>query len=304
MERFWKSLLGTVLLVLILAILIGAVALGIQTYRATHPPRAEDETGDIGALLSGVEEIRFRSSDGVDLSGWLVRGARGGAPVVLCHDLGAGKGSLVNLAIALQKAGLTVLAFDFRGHGKSGGSGSTLGIQEKRDVLGAVDFVAEVEGVDARRIGIYGVGLGAQAAVLAAVDRPATRVLVLDGLQPDGGCMLVRKAYAGWAFGVKRLGFLPRLAFRVMTGTSSRAESAEAVLPRLLLRDLLFVAPAGDAALADEMQRLYASVPEQREVDANLVVLPATRVSHLYGDELERYNRRITEFLAKRLARR
>ena len=52
------------------------------------------------------------------------------------------------------------------------------------------------------------------------------------------------------------------------------------------------------------MQRLYASVPEQRDAEANLITLPATRATHLYGEELDRYNGRITEFFAKRLARR
>jgi pimeloyl-ACP methyl ester carboxylesterase len=304
MESFWRSLPGTVLVVLIIAILTAAGAIGIQTYRATHPPRQADEKSDLGAFLSHVEEVRFRSADGTDLAGWLVRGAPGGSPVVLCHDLGDGKGSLVNLAIALQDAGFTALAFDFRGHGKSGGEGSTLGIAEKRDVLGALDYVSALRDVDAHRIGLYGVGLGAHAAVLAAADRPTAKVLVLDGIYPDAGYPLARKVYAGWGFGCRYLGILPRLAFHLLTNTPARQETAQAVLPHLLSRDLLFVAPAGDAALAAEMQRLYASVPEQREVDANLIVLPATRASHLYGEELDRYNRRISEFFEKRLRRR
>jgi pimeloyl-ACP methyl ester carboxylesterase len=304
MESFWRSLPGTVLLVLLLAVLTAAGALVIQVHRATHPPRETEERSDLGAFLSHVEEVRFRSADGIDLVGWLVRGAPGGAPVVLCHDLGAGKGSLTNLAIALQDAGFTALAFDFRGHGKSGGEGSTFGIEERRDVLGAVDFLAARKDLDTHRIGLYGVGLGAQAAVLAAQDRPAARVLVLDGLYPDPGYPLVRKVYAGWTFGVRYLGALPRLALRLTARARAREESAADVLPRLVSRDLLFVAPAGDSALAGEMQRLYASVPEQRDVDANLIVLPGTRTSHLYGEELKRYNRKIVDFFEKRLKRR
>ncbi len=304
MESFWRSLPGTVLLVAIIAILTAAGALGIQVHRATHPPREASETGDLGALLSHVEEVHFRSSDGIELSGWLVRGAPGGAPVVLCHDLGAGKGSLVNLAIALQQSGFTALALDFRAHGESGGEASTLGVDEKRDVLGALDYVAALKNVDARRIGLYGVGLGAHAAVLAAPERPAARVVVLDGLYPGPGYPLVRKVYAGWSFGVRYLGFFPRLAFRLMSRPEGGTQEAAAVVPLLTSRDLLFVAPAGDATLAAEMQRMYASVPEQRDADANLIVLPATRTSHLYGEELDRYNRRITEFFEKRLARR
>ncbi len=302
MESFWRSLPGTVLIVVIVAALAATGAIGVQVYRVTHPPRETDDIGDLGALLSHVEEVHFRSADGLDLAGWLVRGTPGGQPVVLCHDLGAGKGSLVNLAIALQQAGFTALAIDFRAHGKSAGDASTLGVNEKRDVLGAIDYVAALKDVDARRIGLYGVGLGAHAAVLAAPDRPAVRVVVLDGLYPDPGYPLARKVYAGWGFGVRYLGALPSLAFRAMLRPEGGAQAASVLLPRLASRDLLLVAPAGDTALSAEMQKLYASVPEQREVDANLVVLPSTRTSHLYGDELDRYNRRITEFFQQRLA--
>ncbi len=304
MESFWRSLPGTVLLVATIAVLTASGAVAVQVYRTTHPPREADDPADLGAVLSHVEEVRFRSADGIELSGWLLRAEPGAAPVVLCHDLGAGKGSLVNLAIALQKSGFTALALDFRAHGKSAGDASTLGINEKRDVLGAIDYVAALEGVDARRIGLYGVGLGAHAAVLAAADRPATRVVVLDGLYPDPGYPLVRKVYAGWSFGVRYLGLLPRLEFRLMSRPEAGAQEASAVVPRLVPRDLLFVVPAGDAMLAAEMQRMYASVPEQRETDANLIVLPATRTTHLYGEELDRYNRRITEFFESRLTRR
>ena len=90
---------------------------------------------------------------------------------------------MLTLGIALQKGGFTVLAFDFRGHGASGGTGSTLGLDEKRDVIGALDYLA-ASGVEARRIGVYGVGMGAHAAVLAAADRPSASVLVLSGLYP------------------------------------------------------------------------------------------------------------------------
>jgi len=55
--------------------------------------------------------------------------------------------------------------------------------------------------------------MGAFAAVLAARDRPALRVLVLDGLYPDVGYPLVRRAFDGWEVGVEHLAFLPRAIF-------------------------------------------------------------------------------------------
>ena len=49
-------------------------------------------------------------------------------PIVLCHDLGANKAAVLNVAIALSRAGGSVLLFDFRGHGESDGGRSTLSV--------------------------------------------------------------------------------------------------------------------------------------------------------------------------------
>jgi pimeloyl-ACP methyl ester carboxylesterase len=207
----------------------------------------------------------------------------------------------VNTAIALREAGFTVLLFDFRGHGESGGARSTLGLLEKRDVAGAVAYLRDLGGIDGDRIGLYGVGMGAHAAVLAAADLPQVRVLVLDNLYPDPSFVLVRDVYAGWDFGERYLGFLPRAAFVALHGTGLSAERAEDVIGRLPGRDLLLLAPAGDSRLAEAMQGMYESIPDQQDADGNLVVLPATQGGALYGNQLERYHERVTGFFTDRL---
>ncbi len=303
MRDFWRTVPGAAAIAVAVLVAIAAAATFVQVYRVTHPPREREAADDLGMLLSGVEEVRFRAADGTVLAGLLFRGRPGEHPIVLGHDLGSGKSSLATLAIALQKAGFTVLALDFRGHGGSGGSRSTLGIEEKRDLIGAVDFLSSVRDADDRRIGAFGVGLGAHAIALAAADRPALKVLVLDGLYPDAAFPLVRRVFRGSDFAVENLGGLPTYLFDAYCRVRSRKEAASAVLPRLVGREILFVAPGGNAELAAEMQKLFESVPEQRDADASLITLPATRIGALYGQEVVRYHRRVVEFFEQRLAR-
>jgi pimeloyl-ACP methyl ester carboxylesterase len=249
--------------------------------------------------------VTFKSTDGIGLKGWLFQGAPKMPPIVVCHDLGESRNSLMNLAIALHKAGFTVLAFDFRGHGASSGEGSTLGVREGRDVLGAIDFVAGLpkDSVDAKRIGVFGAGMGAHAAVLAAAERPELRVLVLDGLWPDAGFALVRHGFADWRWGEKHLGFVPVALFPMIAGASVDDGRARDVLPALAGRDLLLVAPAGDRRLDEAMRAMYATLPEQRDSERNLVTLPATRASGLGAEDLSRYHERVVEFFRSRLVR-
>jgi pimeloyl-ACP methyl ester carboxylesterase len=208
---------------------------------------------------------------------------------------------MVNLAIELHRAGFPVLAFDFRGHGGSGGGPSTLGLDEKRDVLGAIDFLADELGAPLREVGIYGVGMGAHAAVLAATDRRSIRVLVLDGLYPAVFYPLLDQVFGDWSLGRERLGFLPQGIFSILSGTPFASERADAALARLAGRDLLFLAPTGDDALAGEIRRMYESVPPQPDADGNLVLLPATQSQGLSGAHRDDHQRRVSAFFAERL---
>jgi pimeloyl-ACP methyl ester carboxylesterase len=249
-----------------------------------------------------VEPVDFVAADGVNLRGWLLPGEAARPALVLCHDLGENKSSLISTAIALRKSGFTVLLFDFRGHGESAASSSTLGLFEKHDVLGAIEFLRGLEQVEATRVGLFGVGMGAHAAVLAAAERSEVRVLVLDGLYPDPDFALVRDVYAEWGFAARHLSFVPRLAFTMMNGASPRSQRAAEVIGRLPGRHLLLLAPAGDSALSAEMQRMYAAIPDQEDADGNLVVLPATHTGGLYGEQLVRYQERVNAFFLGRLA--
>jgi pimeloyl-ACP methyl ester carboxylesterase len=301
---FWRSVPGAIVLVVVLGGLAALGMAGVQVYRVTHPARQPELALNLATTLSKAEDVAFKSTDGVRLQGWLFHGAAGSAPVVLCHDLGESKNAVINIAIALNKAGLTVLAFDFRGHGASGGDGSTLGVEEVRDVVGAIDFVANLpkDDVDARRIGIFGAGMGAHAAVLAAAERPALRVLVLDGLWPDTRSSLVHHEFADWPWGERHLGAVPAALFPLIAGASIDDGRAADVLPVLAGRDLLLVAPAGDRRLDESMKAMYATLPERRDSERNLITLPATRASGLGADDLARYHDRVVAFFRSRLA--
>jgi len=303
--RFWRSIPGAIVLVVSFGVLASLGLAGAQVFKVTHPARQPEMKLNLGATLAKAEDVTFRSTDGIRLAGWLFHGKAKMPPVVLCHDLGESRNAVMNIAIALNQAGFTVLAFDFRGHGGSGGDVSTLGVEEARDVLGAVDFVAELpkEEVDARRIGIFGAGMGAHAAVLAAAERPSLRVLVLDGLWPDAGFTLVQHEFADWRWGQKYLGAIPVALFPLFAGASIDAARAEDVLPSLAGRDLLLVAPAGDRRLDESMKAMYAKLPEQRDSERNLITLPATRASGLGADDLARYHERVVEFFRTRLVR-
>jgi pimeloyl-ACP methyl ester carboxylesterase len=298
---FWRTVPGAVVLVLLIGIGAAGAAVGTRVYRVTHPPRLTDDALTVTSAVVPVEQVKFEASDGVLLDGWLLKGDPDRPFIVLCHGLGGSKSSVLDLGVRLQKQGFNLLLFDFRGHGRSGGEARSLGSNEKRDVIGAIDFLDSLDGARVDRIGLYGVGMGAHAGVLASIDRPAIKVLVLDGLYPDASFTLSRKVFGNWAFGNDHLAFAPRAAFAMMTTAPAGDHRAADVLPRLVGRDVLLVAPTGDVALAREMEAMYATIPEQRDSDGNLALLPATRHENAYGQDLETLEKRVAEFFWSRL---
>jgi pimeloyl-ACP methyl ester carboxylesterase len=90
-----------------------------------------------------MEALGFSSrGDGTRLSGWLIP-AEADRAVILVHgvDSDAWSGAAPDLARAYRSAGFSVLLFDLRAHGRSGGLRITLGRREREDIGAAVDLL-------------------------------------------------------------------------------------------------------------------------------------------------------------------
>jgi len=289
----YRTRLGNLASIVLLALAVVVVWMTLAVHHVTAPPRQVQSIPDFDSMRIHVEEVVFYSSDEVELAGWWMPGAPDRPAVVLCHDLGSSKRSMVNLAIALRSEGFPVLTFDLRGHGSSGGERSSLGVYEKRDLIGALDWVEEkVPGP----VGVFGAGIGAHAAVLAAAERPALRVLVLDGVSPDASFALHRELFPRSSLARRGLGFLTNWVYFAFHGTSPRSQRASEKVAALSGTHVLMLAPASDGALIHEMREMVRKVPEQVDSDGNLVVVPATLGEGLYGEQLNRYHTRVTDF--------
>lgn len=135
------------------------------------------------SLFANSENVRFKSRDGLPLFAWYLPG-NNGAAILLAHGLGGSGLLLQGHAEFLRDAGYSILLLDLRAHGRSHGHTSTYGVLEAQDVAGAVDYLRARGDIDAAKIGVLGMSLGAQAALRGALQSAAIRVLVLEGLGP------------------------------------------------------------------------------------------------------------------------
>ena len=129
-----------------------------------------------------VSEFFTRSFDGVELRCELIESdAR--RVVVVAHPavVGSRYRQVIALANALSES-FSVVIFDFRGHGRSGGR-CPLGFNDVSRDLEAVVERSSAMGFE--KIGIAGFSLGAAAAVLLLSRRPCAGAAALIGCPPE-----------------------------------------------------------------------------------------------------------------------
>lgn len=165
--------------VLALLLLLGLVELGaglVEAQVATHPPIVKDVWPAGGYLDLRPQRVSFISRTGIRIAGRFFAG-RSGATIILTHGYGQNENQMLPWAAFLHHVGFSVLTYDLRGHGGSGGA-VTFGALEQYDLISAVDYLLTRRDVDGRRIGALGVSLGGAITILAAArDRRITAVV-------------------------------------------------------------------------------------------------------------------------------
>jgi uncharacterized protein len=272
---------------------------GICFYAAgvlTMPPRNLDAAQTPARFGLAYEEVRFPSrAPGIELAGWLIPYPGAQRAVILLHGHTSSRstefaGRFPELGAALYARGFTVLMFDQRGHGASGGQHTGLGSLEHDDIAGALDWLS-TQGFAPERIGVLGVSVGGAAAVRAAADNPAIAALVLDST-PASMLPVVQGQWAA-ASGLPDF-FLPTtLIFaRLRFGTDLEAAPPIAQIGRLASRPTLLIHGEADELVpVSDAMALTAAL-----AGAELWLVPNGGHDLNYNADPQGYSRRVGDF--------
>ncbi len=211
LSPLWMRVLLAVTRRMLLAPLVLVLTMAALVYGTTHNwgGLSIDQTIDDRPLTPASLGLYYRdvhlvTDDGVSLSGWhipvwsadrLLRGdvdrsLRTRMPgLVICHGAWADRAQMLHLAPALHAAGYELLLIDTRGCGQSDGQ-MRLGLEEYRDVQAGVAWLQQVGPVDPQRIGVIATEASVPAALRAASQNPAIRVIVADRPCRDIGSLL------------------------------------------------------------------------------------------------------------------
>lgn len=281
---------------------LGAVG-WIGAERGIHPgpcdAAQEEALADYPDMAAVAEKVHFPSADGTPLAGWFVPG-QGPETVLLLHGYGECHQETLSRADFLHAAGYSLLLFDFRHGGESGGEAVTAGYFERDDARGAIAYLATRQEVDAQRLGLLGLSMGAAVAIMVAAGSPEVAAVVAESPFKSADAAIGQSFehfvdLPAFPFGPVAVWIIER-----RLGIAAGDVVPERDVARISPRALLLIHGAADTTILPEnSQALYAAAGEPKE----LWLIP--EAGHTDGMKVaaEEYRRRVTAFFDRHLRR-
>lgn len=240
------------------------------------------------------EDVRFKTEDGLSLSGWFIPARTPSErTLILCHGWGTNKGELLPATNFLADR-FNLFSFDFRLCGESEGTMSSVGYLESRDFDAALAFLKAEKPQAAARIGVYGLSMGAATAFMGAARHPEIRAAVIENPFPS-----YREVCRSYAWHKWKLPYFPLVALVVWHADRILGVDPEAWSPRYFAsrieKTAVFLIHAEDDPLAspEETRKLYALVKGDKE----LWIVPDAGHEDVHEIAKEEYQRRVGNFL-------
>jgi dienelactone hydrolase len=237
------------------------------------------------------EDVKFTTSDGLELEGWYIPSRNGAAVIAFPGRKGPQK-----QARMLARHGYGVLLFDRRGEGRSDGEPNTLGWGGDRDIKTAIAFLQRRGDVDPSRIGGIGLSVGGELMIETAAETDQLRAFVSEG----GGARSYREDKDEDVADHERLLHHLVGAFKTATVAIATNQTLPAHLKALAARVeqpmLLIAAP--NSGHGEELNRDYHAAAG---ANSTLWEIPESR--HIAGIEARpaEYERRVIGFFKRAL---
>ena len=193
-RKLWPYFLAIVAVVALVAYLVISFRVAEAVTRVERVPLDPPAS----SIAATHEDVTFNSRDGIVLKGWWFEVPRADRAAVLVHGRGRNRvnSDFMEAAIArlLLVHGYSVLLFDLRGHGESGGTRYTLGIEEPRDILAAIDLAASRADIKRDRVALIGESLGGGSVLMTVKADPSIGPVVTDSAFADGNTVVSEAA--------------------------------------------------------------------------------------------------------------
>lgn len=150
----------------------------LLTWFFLNPPRKRDARTPITELGLAYDRWALTSLDGIPLDAWHIPHSSPRGVCIVSHGYTGNKGNMLLYAEHLHPLGFSVVMHDFRGHGESGGKGTTFGVQEPMDLKATI--AATRAAYPGLPLVLLGESMGASVSLMVAADDPDISAVIAD----------------------------------------------------------------------------------------------------------------------------
>lgn len=273
-----------------------------------------------GKPVEGAEDVRFLTSDNLELSGCYLRttaDSRAGV-ILFGPEFGSNRWSCHPYCEQLLAAGFDVFAFEPRSQGESDSQPGYESLQwvthyDVQDVQAALAYLKRRADADPRGVGFFGISKGGSAGLIAAAADPCVRCFVTDGIYATYPTMVpymrkwitiysnqlpqrfLQQMLPSWYYEwVAR-----RCIGRLQRRRGCRYLDLEKVIHRLAPRPLLMIHGGSDTYIKPDMaQELFARARQPKQ----FWLVQGAKHNQAIQIATAEYHRRICEFFETHLA--
>jgi pimeloyl-ACP methyl ester carboxylesterase len=287
----WYSRLAIAVLSLFFFGMLAVISVsGYLVYRMVKPPRSHSEI-NLQSFPGHPEDLNINMKGEGSRDAWFFPGLKTAPTIILCPAYGSSRGELLTLASALQDLQYNVLTFDFSAHGSSGGR-STLGYHEVEELRAAMDAVANRGDVDVNRFGLWGVSLGAYAALAEAAGDHRVRAVVAEspyGRPEDMVALQVNRSGLG---AIPLVTGMSQMIFERLNSQYKNVQPLKLRIGNLSGVPQLYLQSPDDPELAASTAELFRSSPVPHE----MATLQHGNYGGMADEEKRNYENRIVSF--------
>jgi pimeloyl-ACP methyl ester carboxylesterase len=314
-KRLIKNLIRLLLpitLVIVAAVMGSSVWLVHETSHVHAAPylMKPEKYGQLSSRAAQITEETWPNADGTTSRGWLLRGAENAPGIILFHKYGADRSYVLNLGVKLSEASnFTVLMPDLRGHGENPPVKLTsFGGNEANDASAAIQFLRGLKTPEQIPLvgsdtGIYGVELGALAAMSAASSDTNVKALVLDDVPQDSDAVLAAAVGKRFPFASSITSKFASLGTNIYFYDGSYKTGVPCDQARTMMkRKILLLAGTDASDFQGSTTKLSKCFPAGTQVEAKVDLSPSGySIMNASIEQAEGYDQRIIDFFRQSL---
>ncbi|HJD19875.1 MAG TPA: alpha/beta fold hydrolase [Candidatus Avelusimicrobium excrementipullorum] len=195
-----------IILVVLILIVLGTVWGCARIAKKALHPAAKRKPLDVwpDQYKLPFENVYFKTEDGVQIKGWFIPNPSSDKTIILMHGWGMNRGDVFKNTYFLHDLGYNLMYFDFRALGESGGTVSSIGYLEVKDLQAAIQFLKDTRPFACEKIGLYGLSMGGMVAICEAAQNPEIKCVVAEASYYS-----FRRVVSRWAWVHNKVPYFP-----------------------------------------------------------------------------------------------